>query len=510
MTGRPRSLRPVGTSTTLHVAGMALQFVAGSMVVCGVIALVDGRDAAALFSAAVIAGMLGALGHRGTRLGELDRADIFSAVGATWLLVSVVGTLPYLLAGTFDRPGIGLPVVLADALFESVSGYSCTGSTVFGAHNPIEAQGAGILFYRQLTQWLGGMGIVVLVVAVLPSLRASGLGLIGAEAPGTGTDRLAPKVIDTARQFWLLYFGLTVFVSVGLFLAGMGAFDAVSHALTTASTGGFSTRDGSIGHWDSVPVEAVLIAAMVLGGASFALHAASLARRRPTHFAHPEFRAYITVLGGGIVAVTALLVHDGLSLGRAIRAATFNVVTLGTSSGFGNTTGPGTDGDFVLWPGGTQVILLVLLVFGGCTGSTAGGVKIMRLQVGMADALRSLRSFRRPRGVFSVFHGRTVLPESLVERVAGFMVVYGMFVVLGTLALTALGAEPLTAATGAIGSLGNMGPTLGEAGPTASFTEAFSTPARLVLAALMVVGRLEIFPMVLMVVAPYRAVRRRR
>ena len=170
----------------------------------------------------------------------------------------------------------------------SVSGYSCTGSTVFGVHNPIEAQGSGILLYRQLTQWLGGMGIVVLVVTVLPSLRASGLGLIDAEAPGEGADRLAPKVVDTARQFWKVYGALTVIGAVLLLAAGMNPFDAVAHALSAISTGGFSTRNASIGYWNSVPVELVVMAVMILGAASFTLHARSYRTRRFVHLVDPR------------------------------------------------------------------------------------------------------------------------------------------------------------------------------------------------------------------------------
>ena len=187
--------------------------------------------------------------------------------------------------------------------------------------------------------------------------------------------------------------------------------------------------------------------------------------------------------------------------------AVFNVVTLGTSSGFGNATGAGSSGDFVRWAAGPQMILLFLMVFGGCTGSTAGGVKVMRLRVGMAHAYRTLRGFRRPRALFPVWQGARTVPEALVARIAGFMVVYGMLVVVGTMVVTALGADLVTAVGGVIGALGNMGPALGDVGPTDSFVDGFSAPARMVLAFLMLVGRLEIFPMLIMLVAPYRSLR---
>ncbi len=503
-------IRVLWTSTTAHVAGIALLFVAAGMVGSALFEVTGGSEAGAILLAALLTALLGLFLRASTRPGTIDRATVFTAVAGTWLVVSAVGTLPYILAGTFERPGAGLAVVLADALFESVSGFSCTGSTVFGAHNPIEDQGAGILMYRQFTQWIGGMGIVVLVVTVLPSLRASGLGLIGAEAPGTGGDRLAPRMAETARRFWLLYAGLTLLIGVALLAAGMSPYDALAHAFTTASTGGFSTHDASIGHWDSVAVELVVIIGLILGGANFTLHARSVATGRPVHQTDAEFRGYIRLLVAATLLVTVLLAWDGgMGPARALRSAAFNVVTLGTSGGFGNATGPGSHGDFVAWGAAPQMVLLLLLITGGCTGSTSGGVKVLRAMVGLSHARRTLRGIRRPRAVLPVRHGSGTLADPLVERIAGFMIVYGMLVVGGTVVVAALGTDLLTAMSGVIGSLGNMGPALNRAGPTASFVDGFSTPARMVLAMLMLVGRLELFPMLLMVVAPYRSVRRR-
>ena len=493
------------TSTTASVAGMALLFVALGMAVATLVAAVDGTDAVALAAATAVTAVVGAVLFHVATPGARDAAAIFSAVGTTWVAASLLGALPYLLAGTFAVAGRPWAVVLADALFESVSGFSCTGSTVFGAHNPIESHGSGILMYRQLTQWAGGMGIVVLVVMVLPSLRSSGLGLIDAESPGEGIERLTPRISTTAVRFWGIYAGFTLVVAIGLLAAGMGPFDAVAHALSTASTGGFSTRDASIGHWDSLSIEVVLVVAMLIGGANFTLHGRLVWTRRFTHHRDQEFRGYLAMVGAGTLLVTLLLVDDGMGLGRALRAAVFNVVTLGTSSGFGNATGEGSAGDFTSWASGPQMVLLLFLVFGGCTGSTAGGVKVMRLRIGISHAHRTLRSFRRPRAVLLVRHGRTTVPDHLVERIAGFMVVYGLLVVGGTMVVAALGTDLVTAMGGVIGSLGNMGPALGEAGPTASYADAYSTPARMVLSVLMLVGRLEIFPMLLMLVAPYRA-----
>ncbi|HJP15999.1 MAG TPA: TrkH family potassium uptake protein [Acidimicrobiales bacterium] len=515
---------PKSSNTTLHVTGTALLFVSAAMLICAIIEGIDREgkkisngatfidlsgSVLPLLFASIICLIFGGIARVITKPGRLGQADIFSAVGGAWLFVSLFGALPYLFDGTFSYEGSSFLIQFADSLFESISGYSCTGSTVFGSHNPIESHGSGILLYRQLTQWVGGMGIVVLVVTVLPSLRASGLGLISAEAPGPESDRLASRVVDTARKFWKIYCVLTICIGIALFTAGMSVYDAVAHALTTASTGGFSTRDSSIGFWDSPTIEMVLILGMILGGSSFALHWRMTKEYRIVHLKDPEFRSYLGLMSASTLAITWILTSNGLEINEALRSAAFNVVTLGTSTGFSNATGAGSNGDFSSWVSGPQILLFIFLVFGGCTGSTSGGVKIFRLQIGASHALRSIRKFRRPRGVFPVFHGSKVINESLVQRIAGFIAVYAILVVAGTLTLTALDTDIVTALSGVISALGNMGPALGDAGPTASFADAYSTPSRMVLAFLMLVGRLEIFPMLLMVVAPYRGVKHR-
>jgi trk system potassium uptake protein TrkH len=489
----------------MHVCGIALLFLSLGIAVSATVSFFDNRvDLTPLFLTSIIVAVLGLTLFTSTTVGETDQASIFSAVGGTWLVVSLLGALPYLFAGTFNRNGIGAPEIFIDSLFESVSGFSCTGSTVFGAHNLIELQGTGILFYRQLTQWLGGMGIVVLVVSVLPSLRASGLGLIDAEAPGAGVERIAPRVVETAKKFWYIYASLTFFVSISLFAAGMGVFDSIAHAMTTASTGGFSTRDLSIGHWNSISIEIVIMVGLMLGATNFTLHARSIEKRRIDYGNDSEFKSFITLVVSGVILVTLILTADGASFSTALRSASFNVITLGSSGGFGNTLGAGTPGDFVSWSASAQLVLLFFLIFGGCTGSTSGGVKIMRLRIGLAHTYRTLRSVRRPRALLQARMGSRTIPDTLVERVAGFVVVYGILVVIGTFILTALGSDLITSLSGVFSALGNMGPGLGEIGPSSSFVDGFSAPGRLVLLIFMMIGRLEIFPMLLMFVLPYR------
>jgi len=492
-------------STSMHVTGIAVLFVAGGVGLSTLASIFDQRtDFLSLLLSTIILTSIGALLYSSSKLGETDQASIFTAVGTTWLVVSLLGTIPYLLTGTFSRTGIGIPEVFVDSLFESVSGFTATGSTVFGVHNLIEMQGSGILLYRQLTQWMGGMGIVVLVVSVLPSLRASGLGLIDAEAPGAGVERIAPRVVQTAKKFWHLYVSLTALIALALFIFGMGLFDSVAHALSTASTGGFSTRDASLGHWNSITIEIVVMLGLLIAATNFTLHARLIEKRRFDYPSDSEFKSFMGVIALGVLIITVFLNQSGFSFGAALRNASFNVVTLATSGGYGNALGSGGLGDFASWPGSTQMLLLFFIVLGGCTGSTAGGVKIMRFRIGLAHAYGILRSMRRPRALIQTRMGDRTIPDSLVERIAGFVVVYGMLVVIGVFILTALGSDLLTSLSGTFSVLGNIGPGLGEIGPTSSFTDGFSAPGRLVLLIFMLIGRLEIFPMLLMFVLPYR------
>ena len=489
------------TSTTLHVTGISLAAVSVGLLACTVLeALTTGRDTVSLAASTLLAGLAGGVLWYVTQPGAIRKRQIFATVGWTWILTTLVGAVPYVLAGTFATGGAGLVEQVVNSVFESASGFSCTGSTVMV---DFDHAGQGLMMYRQLTQWYGGMGVVVLAVAVLPFLGVGGLELITAEAPGTSSDRLTPRVSETARRLWVVYIGFTALAAVALFAADgfSSVYDAVAHALTVASTGGFSVHPDSIGQYGSVAVETVVIVFMILGGTSFSLHWRAVATRTLPYRRNSEFRSYLFLLGLCSAAIVALLwLKGGLSLGSSIRAGVFNAVSLGTSTGFGNATGTGSAGDYVTWVAGAQLVLLFLMVVGGCTGSTAGGIKVMRMQVLGLLMVRSVRHSQAPRAVIPVRLGRDVISESVASRVAGFFLLHFLLVIAGLLVVTALGGE-LSATLGAVVSaLGNMGPALAEAGPTSNYAAAFSQPARLVLALLMIIGRLEILPILLAVV----------
>ena len=496
-------------NTPLHVAGIALVFVAVGMGLCaGVEVASTNDDAGALALSTLLCGGLGLTLWWFTTAGSVRTRDVFAAVGWTWVIVTLVGAVPYVIAGTFATTGVGFVEQVVNAIFESASGFSCTGST---ALLDFDRPGRGLLMYRQATQWYGGMGIVVLAVAVLPFLGVGGLDLISAEAPGPSSDRLTPRVSETAKRLWLIYAGYTAAVALALFVVpGPSLYDGIAHGLTTASTGGFSPYGSSIGHYDSVTVEIVIIIGMIVGGANFALHWKALTGTPFAHGRDSEFRTYLTVLLVATMLITWFLWTDNaFGFGASLRAGVFNAVSLGTSTGFGNATGPGSNGDFVIWAPAAQIVLLCLFVVGGSTGSTSGGIKVMRAQVLFAHAMRAVRRSEQPRAVIPVKHGRHAVAEDIVDKVAAFFLLYLLLVLSGVVIVTSLGGDLETTIGAIIGSLGNMGPALNEAGPTDSFSTAFTQPARLVLSAFMLIGRLEILPMLLMFAAPLRAVRDR-
>ncbi len=502
-------------ATVTHIAGLALLSISPGLVISAIVELVGGGDAAGMLAiTAVIFAVLGAAMWRGTQLGDLTLRTVFAAVGWSWLLVSVLGALPFVLARTFQREGASRWVELGDAVFESVSGYTCTGSTVLTTLPDLGGDdtqvGRGILFYRQLTQWYGGMGFVQLVITVLPTLGSKAIGFMGAESPGPTADRLSPHAADTAKILWKLYVGGTAAMAVAFTAAGMNWWDAITHSLTTAATGGFSTYNDSIGEFDSLPIEIVAQIAMLFGGTNWALHYLFLTKRRTVHKEDHEFRAYIAMYVAATLAISLILSTGGEvdNFGTALRTASFNVASMASSTGFGNAQGAGSPGDFVLWSATPLVIMLLLMVIGGMSGSTAGGTKVIRTRVLIAISHRTLAVARQPRVIVPVKLGGDVVKERVVHRVSFFMMAYVALVVGGFLLVTALGGELEASLAGVVGSLGNMGPAFGAAGPTATFLDAFPAPARMVLALLMLIGRLELFAVLLMFALPRQVARR--
>ena len=488
-----RDRRPV--SAVANVVGFALLCTAAGLAVCCAVEVLAGDDAVVpLAVTALLSGAVGTGLWKGTRTPDrVSAPSAFAAVGWTWIAISGVGALPFWWSGM-------LPA-LDDAVFESVSGFTGTGATVL---SPIQGNGAGLLLWRQATQWYGGMGVIVLAVAVLPLLGVGGFELLRAESPGPTSDRLAPRVRDTARRLWLVYVGLTVVIVGALLVSGLSPYDAVAHAMTTVSTGGFSPYDASIAAFDSVAVEAVLIVSMFAGAVSFALWwqvLRGVGRRAVAQSS--ELATFVAVILVATFFATMVLTagDTGMAPFSALRSASFTVVS--TMS----TTGYATD-DFALWPAAGQLVLLALMVTGGMAGSTSGAMKLVRVQVMVAHARRELRRLLHPSAVLPVKLGGHVVPDPIVSRIVGFFVLYVVLATAGTVVLAALGADLVTGASAITSAIGAYGPGLGDVGPTTTYLN-LDRPSRAVLVVYMLLGRLELFTLLLMFVAPVESLRYR-
>ncbi len=493
-------------SPTLHIMGLGILLLAPGMMLSGIIewASSSSHDEAALIFSSLIAAAIGLLFWASTEIkNSLSIVSVFSAVAWTWITSSLIGSLPYIFAGgVFGWGNWDL------ALFESISGFSCTGSTVL---SDIESLGKGVLFWRQLTQWYGGMGMVVLAVSVLPYLGVGGLGLMAAEAPGQETERLVPRVSETAQRLWRLYVGITLVIAIALFIApGPNLYDSAAHALTIASTGGFSPYNLSLGHFDSLAVELIAAFFLIYCAISFNLHYRALRGEYKVYAKTKDQSFYLKITGLAILLVALLNWNSPLFGGfwTSLRHSVFNVATLISSGGFANSRGEDSLGNFAVWTPNVQIILLFLMVMGGCVGSTAGGLKSYRVYMVGSHIKNSLKRSLHPHLVSNIKLGSVSVSDDIARRVMGFTTIFILFLIVGTLSIASMGHDLLTSFSGSVSAMSNMGPALGEAGPTANF-EVFSRPARGVLMALMLVGRLEIMAILFMFISPLRALRRK-
>ncbi len=444
------------------------------------------------------AGIIAVLGFFGVLLITTDASSNVGAreAGAivvfTWTMYCVIGALPFIL-----QPDTVNALSIPDALFESASGFTTTGSTIFA---DVERLPRGMLFWRSLTHWLGGMGIVVLAIAIIPFLGFNGVLLMGAEAPGPEVERLTPRISQTAQLFWAVYVGMTAVESLLLIGGGMGIFDAINHSFATVATGGFSTRNASIASWDSPYIEGVVTAFMVLSGINFALYFRLLIRDFGRVRRDSELRVYLTMYLVSVAVVTAALLAGGTytGIGRAVRYGSFQVATLMTSTGFATA-------DYVLWPGAARGVLLLMLFIGGSLGSTSGGIKVFHITVLAKAAWREVKRIRYPGGVFALRLNQHPMAERLVYAVAGFFFLYLTLVILSTIVVASANVDLETALTATLAAIGNIGPGFSRVGPTENFGF-LPDWTKLWLVLVMVAGRLEIYTL-LIFLAPdrYRA-----
>jgi trk system potassium uptake protein TrkH len=444
------------------------------------------RDAQGFAVAAIVTVIIGHLMRRagGTSAEEaverMRRVEGLAVVSAVWLLIAHLAAIPYVWAGLW-------PI---DALFESMSGLTTTGATVF---RDFSAFGRGIFFWRALTHWLGGMGVIALFVAVLPRLAIGGRELFFAEAPGPSEEKVSPQIRRTASLLWRLYAGLTLLQTAALWAAGLSLYDAVCHAMATLAAGGFSPHPQSVGGYQNPAVEWIIIAFMFIAGANFALQYRALARRDLRILAaDEELRAYAAIVAiATVLLVLALGAGDGLV--PAVRTALFQVLSIITTTGFAST-------DFQLWSEQAKMVLLVLMFIGGCAGSASGGPKVVRHILLARYTLQSLRRTLHPRAVLPVKLGGRVVPESIVQNVVVFFLFYLLVFSICTGVVVALGADIVTGLTATIACLGNIGPGFNQVGPMSHFGDLHPV-SRVTLTLAMWIGRLEVLT-VLVVLRP--------
>ncbi len=441
----------------------------------------------------------------GRASGELRIREGFAIVALAWFVLSLVGALPFTLAGVLPHYG--------DAFFETMSGFTTTGATILGgADTPaIENTPLGFLFWRSLTHWLGGMGIIVLTLAILPILGVGGMQLFRAEVPGPSADKLTPRVRETARRLWFIYVLLTL-VQVVLLLPAMSLFDAVNHAFATLATGGFSTKNASVGQFDSAYVDWVVTLFMFFAGMNFALHYRMLRGRVGPVARDTELRVYAGIVVASTLVVvfatwqpTAALLRGTTGIEatfegypefwQALRFGAFQTVSIVTTTGFGTA-------DYEVWAPLGQSMIFALFFVGGMAGSTGGGVKVVRVVLMLKNSFKEVRQLVHPQAVMPIRLNGEVVSQEVMRNVLSFMVLYVGLVGAGTIVMMAFGLDLVSAFGATFSCVGNVGPAFGAFGPTENYA-AVPMAGKWVLSLLMMAGRLEIFTVLILFVPAY-------
>ena len=415
---------------------------------------------------------------------SLGKREGYVVVSTVWLLFSLFGALPFFLSGAIPT--------YTDAFFETISGFTTTGASIL---NDIESLSHGLLFWRSITQWLGGMGIIVMALAILPILGIGGMQLFVAEVPGPTPDKLHPRIKGTAKRLWGIYILLTFIETILLYFGGMSLFDAVNHSFTTMATGGYSTKQLSIAYYNSPYIEYVISLFMFIAGMNFTLSFFALKLKFSKIINNEEFRWYL--FGTIIVAILitlSLIFHQDYIYEQAFRTALFQVVSIITTTGF-------ITADYMLWPPFVIVIIFLLMFIGGSAGSTGGGPKVMRVMILLKNSYFEFKRIMHPKAIIPVRVNKHTVSPQIVANIQAFMVVYIIIFVIGTIIMSSLGLDLDTSMGAVITSLGNIGPGIADVGPANNFAN-IPSAGKWLLSILMLVGRLELFT-VLVLFTPY-------
>jgi len=483
-----------------HFFGLLLLFNGGFMMLATLISLIysDGVTLH-LFLAGLSTLLLGGIAMYGTKnhRKEMNKREGYIVVAFGWIVMSLTGTLPYLATEAIPS--------FTDAFFETISGYTTTGASIL---NDIEILPEGVLFWRSTTHWIGGMGIIVLAIAILPLLGVGGMQLFAAEAPGPGGDKLHPRITDTAKRLWLIYFGYTVAETILLQVAGMSFFDAINHALSTLSTGGFSTKNASIAHWNDNPaIQYIIIFFMFLAGTNFVLSYYLFKGNVTKIIKDDEFKLYFRFIAAFTI-VAALLIYFRADISQssvahpmvlgegesAIRHGLFQVLAIVTTTGF-------VTADYTMWTPFLTVFFFGLMFLGGSAGSTSGGVKVVRHLILIKNGFLEFKRSLHPNAILPVRYNTKSISKDIVFNILGFFILYMLSFIIGALVFSMFQIDFTSAIGLSASSLGNVGPALGDFGPVNNYS-ALPSLGKWWASFLMLIGRLELFT-VLILLTPF-------
>lgn len=474
-----------------HFLGLLLLFNGGFMLLSTIISLIysDGVTFQ-IFLAGIttlVAGLLTMVFTRNHNK-EMNKREGYIVVAMGWVIMSLSGTLPYVLTGSIPS--------FVNAFFETISGYTTTGASIL---NDIEVLPKGVIFWRSLTHWIGGMGIIVLAIAILPLLGIGGMQLFAAEAPGPSADKLHPRITDTAKRLWYIYFGYTAAETIFLQLAGMSFFDAINHSMATLSTGGFSTKNASVAYWNNQPIiQYIIILFMFLAGTNFVLSYFAFKAKVQKIINDEEFKLYfkfITVFT--LIAALIIYFRADVSLSSvehpmvwgqaesAFRHGLFQVLAIVTTTGF-------VTADYTLWTPFLTVFFFGLMFLGGSAGSTSGGVKVVRHLILIKNGFLEFKRTLHPNAILPVRYNKRAISGDIVFNILGFFILYMLSFIIGSLGFSMFQLDFESAIGLAASTLGNVGPALGEFGPVNNY-DALPSLAKWWASFLMLIGRLELF-----------------